>query len=276
MGPDKSIALALVSTLTGCDTTSCFYTKGKASCFAAWGSLPESITKGLIDCLKGAVSPITLESTAFKCIEALTVCIYDKNLQDCSINEARRTMAAKRDLHFEKLPPTAAALLQHANRALYQALIWVKSLKPIQNLPSPAGFGWIKSAEGVWKILWTLQSTTCKDLEVLVSCKCQKVGGCAGSPIYALLKITSLLPSQELLVLFPGTPCCHPRNSVLPSRALHALYQALSAHELPAHPPMQLTLPCRRLTPPMQEEIANATKMVKNALLCAHVNVVLY
>ena len=96
------------------------------------------------------------------------------------------------------------------------------------------------------------------------------------SPIYALLKITSLLPSQELLVLFPGTPCCHPRNSVLPSRALHALYQALSAHELPAHPPMQLTLPCRRLTPPMQEEIANATKMVKNALLCAHVNVVLY
>ena len=108
----------------------------------------------------------------------LTVCIYDKNLQDTSINAARATMAANRDLDFEKLPPTAAALLQHANRALYQAHIWVNSLVPIQNLPSPAGFGWIKS-KGVWNILWTLETMTCKDLEVLVSCKCQTEGECA-------------------------------------------------------------------------------------------------
>ena len=256
LGPDKSIALALVSTLTGCDTTSCFYTKGKKSCFAAWDSLPASITKGLIDCLQGAVCPIALDSTAFKCIEALTVCIYDKNLEDCSINEARRTMAAQRDLHFEKLPPTAAALLQHANRALYQALIWVKSLEPIQNLPSPAGFGWIKSAEGVWKIFWTLQSTTCKELEVLVSCKCQKVAGCAGTSFSNVCSF-----KNHFLAPIPGTPCSYPRNSVLPSQELRApiagtpctLYYSvpctqcsrtpcLPSHALTSTPPM----PCRR------------------------------
>ena len=180
LGPNKALALALVSTLTGCDTTSCFYTKGKATCLAAWRSLPDAITKGINDCLNGAFIPLTLESDAFKCIETLTICIYDKNLQDCSVNEARATMAAQRDLHFEKLPPTAAALLQHANRAVYQAMIWVNSLNPIQNLPSPSAFGWKKSGDGVWNILWTLESMTCKDLEVLVSCKCKKDGGCAG------------------------------------------------------------------------------------------------
>ena len=200
-------------------------------------------------------------------IEALTICIYDKNLEDCSINEARRTMAAQRDLHFEKLPPTAAALLQHANRALYQALIWVKSLKPIQNLPSPAGFGWIKSAEGVWKIFWTLQSTTCKELEVLVSCKCQKVAGCSGTSFSNVCSF-----KNHFLAPIPGTPCSYPRNSVLPSQELRApiagtpctlrtVYHALSAHEFPAYPPM-------RSPPPLPCHAGGNCKCHKNGLQC--------
>ena len=178
-------------------------------------------------------------------------------------------MAAQRDLHFEKLPPTAAALLQHANRALYQALIWVKSLEPIQNLPSPAGFGWIKSAEGVWKILWTLQSTTCKDLEVLVSCKCQKVGGCAGTSFSNVCSF-----KNHFLAPIPGTPCSYPRNSVLPSQELRAPIAGTPCTQCSRTP----CLPSYALTstPPTQEEIVNATKMVCNALKCAHVNVVLY
>jgi len=34
-------------------------------------------------------------------------------------------------------------VLEHANRALYQASIWAVSLHPLQNATSPAeGFGW--------------------------------------------------------------------------------------------------------------------------------------
>ncbi len=181
LGPDKALALAYFSTLTGCDTVSSFFNKGKKGCYKAWASLPDSITTGLIECLtQEEFIPLTLESNAFKCVETLTVCIYDKNLQSCqSVNEARATMASKRTLDFEKIPPTQAALLQHANRALYQARIWVRSLNCIQNLPSPAGFGWIFS-NGKWDILWTKESVTCKDLAVLAKCNCKTVGGCGG------------------------------------------------------------------------------------------------
>ena len=181
LGPDKALALAYFSTLTGCDTVSSFFNKGKIGCYKAWASLPHSITTGLIECLtQEEFIPLTVESNAFKCVETLTVCIYDKNLQSCqSVNEARATMASQRTLDFEKIPPTQAALLQHANRALYQAHIWVHSLNRIQNLPSPSGFGWIMS-NGKWDILWTKESVTCKDMAVLVKCNCKTVGGCGG------------------------------------------------------------------------------------------------
>ena len=54
-----------------------------------------------------------------------------------------------------------SSLLQHSNRAVYQASIWARSLQEIQNIPLPEGFGW-KNIEGSWKPIWTLLSEVVK------------------------------------------------------------------------------------------------------------------
>jgi len=43
---------------------------------------------------------------------------------------------------MEALPPTQGALLQHSNRAVYQASIWTTADQPQQQAPSPEGWGW--------------------------------------------------------------------------------------------------------------------------------------
>ena len=182
LGNAKALALAYFSTLTGCDTTSSFMGKGKPTCLDAWESVEHRITEGIIECLTGPFQPLTVDDNAFKCIEILTICFYSKHLlPTCSsVNEARSLLASKNlQLDFEKLPPTQAALLEHTNRALFQARIWVSSLNPIQNLPSPASFGWrLSKGGGTWDVLWTKAPLTCSDMQVLVSCKCKKSGGC--------------------------------------------------------------------------------------------------
>jgi hypothetical protein len=55
---------------------------------------------------------------------------------------------------MEKLPATETALLQHANRCIYQASIWRNSLKPMIAAPNPEGFGWAWEDTG-WLPVWT-------------------------------------------------------------------------------------------------------------------------
>jgi len=198
LGPAKALALAYFTTLTGCDTTSSFVGKGKPTCFDAWESVEPRITEGIIECLTGPFQPLTVDSNAFKCIEILTICFYNKHLQPAcsSVNEARSLMASKNlKLDFERLPPTQPVLLEHSNRALFQARIWVNCLNPIQNLPSPSNFGWRLSKGGTWDVLWTKAPLTCSDIEVLVSCKCKKSGGCNGGNCKCQI---NLLPCSDL------------------------------------------------------------------------------
>ena len=177
MGPETAFALAFFSTFTGCDTVSSFFGKGKSKCFAAWRLQQERITRDIIGSLKGDFIPLTVFSAAFQCAEILAISFYDNNSEDVTVNEARVTLSTQKKFDFDLIPPTQAALLEHANRAFYQARVWVQSLVPIQNLPSPSQFGW-HNVKGSWEILWSKGAMTCTDLKDLVSCKCKKEGGC--------------------------------------------------------------------------------------------------
>ena len=179
MGPDTAFALAFFTTFTGCDTVSYFFGKGKVTCFQAWRLQSERITREIIRALRGPFMPLTVSSDAFKCAEILAISFYDRNSEDITVNAARVTMANQKKFDFELMPPTQGALLEHANRAFYQARVWVQCLMSIQNLPSPSDYGWT-NVKGCWEILWSKEAMTCKDLTVLVSCKCKKEGGCKG------------------------------------------------------------------------------------------------
>ena len=179
MGPETAIALAFFTAFTGCDTVSSFFGRGKSTCFAAWRSQPERITREIILALKGDFIPLTVLSPAFECAEILAISFYDKKSDDVHVNAARVTMSSQKKFDFEVLPPTQPTLLEHFNRAFYQSRVWLQSLLSIQTLPSPSDFGWMK-VKNSWEILWSKQAMTCNDLITLVSCKCKKEGGCKG------------------------------------------------------------------------------------------------
>ena len=179
MGPETAIALALFTSFTGCDTVSSFFGRGKATCFAAWRSQPQRISREIILSLKGDFIPLTVLSPTFQCLEILAISFYDKNSEDVHVNAARVTLSSQKKFDFELLPPTQSALLEHVNRSFYQSRVWLQSLLSIQTLPSPSDFGWMK-VKGSWEILWSKEPMTCKDLITLVSCKCKKEGGCKG------------------------------------------------------------------------------------------------
>jgi len=53
------------------------------------------------------------------------------------------------------IPPKRLALLQHANRAAYQAgHCWGQALSPSPDLPSQGNWRWILK-EGEWQPFWT-------------------------------------------------------------------------------------------------------------------------
>ena len=80
---------------------------------------------------------------------------------------------------MEKLPPTETALLQHANRCLYQASIWKNSLKPFIAAPNPEGFRWTREDTG-WHPVWTtLPAAAVVGWKELIKCDCKAGPTCA-------------------------------------------------------------------------------------------------
>ena len=52
-------------------------------------------------------------------LQKFVVLAYDKNIQTTDINKAREVLFSKGKRALDKIPPTAAALKQHANRAFF-------------------------------------------------------------------------------------------------------------------------------------------------------------
>ena len=74
--------------------------------------------------------------------------MYDRTSNKTSVNETRKQLFAQKGRAYDAIPPTRAAVLQHTNRAAYQAgHCWGQELTPSLDLPSP-GDGFSKRENG--------------------------------------------------------------------------------------------------------------------------------
>ena len=148
LGTKRSQALPMLHAISGCDTTSAFWGKGKTSFWQAWMAFKE-VTDTLVYLASHPFEPLDSNCENFRKI----VLVYDKTSTSLSINQTRRELFCLKNVTMERMPPTQNALLQHTKRAVYQAFIWVTSTQVQQMIPSPSDYGW-GQVDNVWSPLW--------------------------------------------------------------------------------------------------------------------------
>ena len=89
LGPETSRALPMFHSFTGCDTTSCFFGKGKKSAWDAWKSFPD-VTEAFKFLQDHPYYQLDKDDSIFKPLERFTVVLYDKASNVINVNEARK------------------------------------------------------------------------------------------------------------------------------------------------------------------------------------------
>ena len=182
LGKEKCVALPTFHSFTGCDTVSAFFGKGKLSAWAAWKCYPV-VTAAFRYIAENPFVAIDMTSDYFKLLERFTVVMYDRTSQLSTVDEARRALFCHRDrIMMEALPPTQGALLQHSNRAVYQASIWNTADQHQQQSPYPEGWGWTLCKDSkTWFPFWTTLPMASEVCSELVKCACKSVKGCGNN-----------------------------------------------------------------------------------------------
>ncbi|XP_068756859.1 uncharacterized protein [Montipora capricornis] len=173
LGKEKCRALPFFHAFTGCDTMSAFLGKGKKSAWEAWKAYPEA-TEAFRFVNDSPFIPLEINTPVFDVLQRFVVILYDRTSLATDVNTARRELFTKKNRALENIPPTEDALLNHSNRALYQASIWT-SLDEQQFYPSPSDFGW-KMENNRWRPRWTVLPEASKACNELLKCGCKK--GC--------------------------------------------------------------------------------------------------
>lgn len=164
LGPDVCLALPGLHAFTGCDTTSCFYKKGKVTPFKQMEKSSEF--QKYFQTFYQDPEP---DSVPITTAEKFVCFMY--NLPRCpTVNEARYRkfeMAYKpRKMNepliksfatFDSLsiPPCQSSLLLHVKRSIFQTYIWMNAEKqdPMQPL-NPEDYGWKIGPSGIYEPVW--------------------------------------------------------------------------------------------------------------------------
>ena len=72
-------------------------------------------------CALAATADVSAISDWIKPLERLVILMYDCTSSQESVNQARKELFTQKGQAIDGLPPTLAALVQHTNRAPYQA-----------------------------------------------------------------------------------------------------------------------------------------------------------
>ena len=125
LGPQRSKALPMFHSITGCDTVSFFSGRGKTSAWDMWNVFPQ-----ITDTFSMLASvPKEIPEQAMALIERFLVLLCNRTSSQTTVNEARQELFSKGNRTLENIPPTQGALLQHTRRAVYQAgHIWGNAL----------------------------------------------------------------------------------------------------------------------------------------------------
>lgn len=109
LGESKSRSLPAFHAFSGCDTTSCFFRKGKKSAWKAWKCYPEA-TEAFLSIAEKPFDELNAETFQFRHLERLTVVMYDSTSTLSSVNEARRELFSKKGKSLENIPPTQVSI----------------------------------------------------------------------------------------------------------------------------------------------------------------------
>ena len=105
LGPQKSRALPMFHSFTGCDTTSCFFGKGKKSAWDAWKSFPD-VTEAFKFLQDHPYYQLDKDDSIFRLLERFIIVPNDKANDLINVNEARKEIFTKRNRALENIPPT--------------------------------------------------------------------------------------------------------------------------------------------------------------------------
>ena len=174
----KAAALPAFHAITGCDTTSSFFGKGKTTAWSVWQDLP------------GLTVPLTLLSTAnpteqilinySALLQKFVVNLYGLSESEIeSVDDARHYLFLKKGKDFVQMPPGSDAFYQHLLRAAHQSgYVWGNMLKkaPADASHSITDWGWQQlSVDEAPTPMFTTIPLLSKSLPELVSCKCKSV-----------------------------------------------------------------------------------------------------
>ena len=173
LGPGKARALLAFHAFTGCDTVSFFARRGKKTAWNTWNAFPEA-TRAFLDMVDRQVTEDT-----FATLQQYVVLMYDRSSTLAKVDAARQVLFARNSKSLESIPPTEAALKQHAIRAEYQSgYVWAQSLEKDPHLPSPSSWGWEREDNKPWTPIWTTLQQAQDSLKELIRCGCKQ--GCRG------------------------------------------------------------------------------------------------
>ena len=119
-----------------------------------------------------------INSLDFEIIQSFVCILYDSSSTTTKVNKLRMEFFPRKLAMMQKLPPTKAALIEHVNRSIYQANVWLSCLDARQNLCSPAGFRWIQM-DNTWKPLWTALPDVEQNCRQLIKCGCKAEPKCS-------------------------------------------------------------------------------------------------
>lgn len=174
--PELKKIIAFLHAFCGCDTTSCFYKKGKNKLFEVFS--PEELLELASVFHNVNATSDDIANSAFRIIRDMYSTQAEKQLikktRNFSLGNLRYLHFSKAELKssfsLETLPPTESAAKQHAFRVYYQIQRWLGN----ENLAA-TDWGWYMKNNHLMPVRSTMPPIPKKLLDQ-ISCSCSKKG----------------------------------------------------------------------------------------------------
>lgn len=157
--------VSFLHAISGCDTTSSLFTKGKKTVVNIMKKHP-NLKKQMSVFLNEKSTPQKIEKATEKFLVLLYGGKETDSLADCRYKNFVKG-CTKTSFHLSALPPTSDAAFNHGKRTFYQILLW----KGI--FLDPLEWGWKRTKNGLMPVT-TEKELAPKILLDTVSCKCKK------------------------------------------------------------------------------------------------------
>ena len=151
IGLEKARGIPYSHVFTGCDIVLAFQGKAKKSVWQTWNVF-DDVSETFTNLSQ---HPTLVHDLDLQRLERFVAVMYDRSSAATSVDEARLDIFARKQRPYNSIPPTRAALREHAKCAAYQAgIIWGQATISNPDTRSPAEWGWTQKGE-TWQICWT-------------------------------------------------------------------------------------------------------------------------